>query len=158
MLHAWVWLHQTTNLHSGNTASPRNHTLMLSKLMVCAVAWLAWLNRSANSSAGTNCCMAVLPDPFSIFPKGVWARYYLHTCGRKADSVAMPRLKQRLPSDVFSFQKDLRSHVRASNFKNIFWGSMLPDPPSLILSIRLQVSVQKKILLPSGLSVICSES
>ena len=34
--------------------------------------WLRdWLN-----SFGTRHCMAVLPDPFSIFPKGVWARDY----------------------------------------------------------------------------------
>ena len=35
--------------------------------------WLRdWLN-----SFGTRHCMAVLPDPFSIFPKGVWARDYV---------------------------------------------------------------------------------
>ena len=26
---------------------------------------------------GTNRCMALLPDPFSILPKGVWARDYM---------------------------------------------------------------------------------
>ena len=32
-------------------------------------------------SHGTNYCMAVLPQPFSIFPKGVSAQGYLKTCG-----------------------------------------------------------------------------
>ena len=33
----------------------------------------AWLHNWLNSFV-TRHCMAVLPDPFSIFPKGVWAR------------------------------------------------------------------------------------
>ena len=44
---------------------------------------LTWRNWTLQSDwralyrpRGTNHCMAVLPDPFSIFPKGVWARDY----------------------------------------------------------------------------------
>ena len=77
----------------------------------------------------------------------------LHACGSEANSITMPRLKRKLPSDVFRPQKGLRSHLRVSIFKNYFWGSMPPDPPSLILRIRVQVSVSRTnaILLPPSL-------
>jgi len=35
-----------------------------------------WLRDGLNSSV-TRHCMAVLPDPFLIFPKVVWARDYI---------------------------------------------------------------------------------
>ena len=49
-----------------------------------AMKRLTWRNWTLQSDwralyrpRGTNRCMALLPDPFSIFPKGVWARDYL---------------------------------------------------------------------------------
>ena len=44
----------------------------------------------------------------------------LHVCGREVNSVTMPRLKQRLPSDVLRPKKGLRSHLSASNFQKNF--------------------------------------
>ena len=74
----------------------------------------------------------------------------LHVCGCEANFVTMNRLKHSLPIDVFRPNKGVRSHLRASKFS---WGSMPPDPPSLILCIQYWYkSWTNAILLPPGLS------
>ena len=47
--------------------------------------------------------------------------------------------KAKISGDVFRPQKGLRSHLRPSNFKKFSWGSMPPDPPSLILRANARI-------------------
>ena len=66
-----------------------------------------------------------------------------HVCGREANSVILPC--QNVQVKVFRPKKNpkkLGNHLRASKIQKFSLGSIPPDPPSLILCIRVQVLVQ----------------
>ena len=65
----------------------------------------------------------------------------LHACSREANqnSVTMPGLKRSLQVMFLGPKKGLRSLLKASNFKKFPWGSIPPDPPTLILRTNARI-------------------
>ena len=69
-----------SNIRHDQSFVKQHNTNLCIWLVTKRLAWRNWTlesDRCTAQTTRTNYCMAVLPDPVAIFPKGVWARDYL---------------------------------------------------------------------------------